>query len=136
MSNKVNIYLLINKSIKSAARSITRTKLSDKIRSEEVLRRANLKCLNESVASIMAVTVWKSKKSMNPIGQFLFKEKSNIRLTRSQNSQEIQPPVPGYPNLASNLMARVWNSIPALQNACTLGAAKEISRKWARNIPR
>ena len=73
---------------------------------------------------------------MNPIGQCLFKEKSKIRSTRFQNSKEIQPPVPGYPSLASNLMARVWNSIPALQNASTLGAAKDISRKWAKNIPR
>ena len=77
------------KSIKSAARSITRTKLSDKICSEEVLKKANLKCPNEAVASIMAVTVWKSKKSMNPIGQCLFKEKSKILSTRSQNSKEI-----------------------------------------------
>ena len=64
----------INKAIKATAWSITKTKLSDKIRSEEVLQKANLKCLNESVASIMAITVWKSKESMNPLGQCLFKE--------------------------------------------------------------
>ena len=126
----------INKAIKATAWSITKTKLSDKIRSEEVLQKANLKCLNESVASIMAVTVWKSKESMNPLGQCLFKEKLCTKSTRFQNSKEIQPPVPGYPNLASNLMARVWNSIPALQNASSLAAAKVISRKWAKNIPR
>ena len=126
----------INKSIKATARSITRTKLSDKVRSEEVLRKANLKCLNESAASVMAVTVWKSRQSMNPIGQCLFKEKSCIRSTRFQNSKEIQLPVLGYPNLASNLMARVWRNIPALQNASSLGAARAILRKWARAIPR
>ena len=37
----------INKSIKSTARSITKTKLCDKIRSEVILQKANLKCLNE-----------------------------------------------------------------------------------------
>ena len=114
----------------------TGIKLSDKIRSEEVLQKANLKCLNEAVASIMAVTVWKSKESMNALGQCLFKEKLCTKLTRFQNSKEIQPPVPGYPNLSSNLMARVWNSIPALQNASSLAAAKVILRKWSKDIPK
>ena len=35
----------INKAIKATARSITKTKLSDKNRSEDTLRKANLKCL-------------------------------------------------------------------------------------------
>ena len=47
----------INKSIKATARSITKTKLSDKIQSTDVLKKANLKCLNEAVASITATTV-------------------------------------------------------------------------------
>ena len=41
----------INKAIKAIAHTITKTKLSDKFCSEEVLKRANLKCLNEAVAS-------------------------------------------------------------------------------------
>ena len=68
----------INRSIKSTARTITRTKLSDKVRSEDVLKKANLKCLNECVASITVVTVWKAKQSMNPLGQRLFKKKLAI----------------------------------------------------------
>lgn len=51
----------INKAIKATACTITKTKLSDKIHSEDVLQKANLRCLNESVASIMAVSVWKAK---------------------------------------------------------------------------
>ena len=47
----------INKAIKATARTITKTKLSMKIRSEDVLRKANLRCLNEAVASITALTV-------------------------------------------------------------------------------
>ena len=58
----------INKAIKCAARSITRIRLSDKIRSESVLSKARLRCLNEAVASAMAVLVWKCKQSMNPLG--------------------------------------------------------------------
>ena len=116
--------------------TITRTKLSDKVNSEVVLRKANLKCLNEAVASIMACTVWKAKHSMNPLGKCLFKETTSLKTTRSASSKEIRPPVPGYSNLASNIMARVWNSIPELHNASTLYSAKSISQKWAKSIPR
>ena len=100
-----------------------------------ISRKANLKCLNEAVASIMAVTVWKSKQSMNPLGQCLFQERKSTRSTRSMNSSEIRPPVPGYPMLATNVMTRVWNNIPDLQNASTLAAAKMLSKKWAKGLP-
>ena len=126
----------INRSIKSTARTITRTKLSDKVRSEDVLKKANLKCLNECVASITAVTVWKAKQSMNPLGKRLFKERTSNRYTWSETSKQIRPPVPGFPNLVSNIMVEIWNTVPELQSALTLSAAKEISRKWARGIPR
>ena len=125
----------INKSIKSTARTITKSKLSDKIRSTEILRKANLKCLNEAVASVVAITVWKAKQSMNPLGCRLFKEKTSVKRTRFAESDKIHPPVPGYPNLATNIMARIWNSVPELRNAKTLGAARVISRKWAKTIP-
>ena len=111
----------------------------DKISSEIVLHKANLRCLNESVASIMAITVWKARNYMNPLGQCLFKnfqKGPSERSTRSQFSNDICLPVPGFPTVASNIMARIWNSVPGLQNATTLGAAKAISRKWAREIPR
>jgi hypothetical protein len=126
----------INKAIKSTARTITKTKLSDKIRSEDVLRKANLKCLNEAAASITAVTVWKSRQSMDQLGQCLFQKQSNLKSTRSATSNEIRPPVPGYPALAANIMARVWNNVPKLHNASTLAAARQISRTWAKEIPR
>ena len=59
-----------------------------------------------------------------------------MKSTRLQNSKDIRLPVPGYPTLASNLMARVWNSVTGLQNASSLGAARAISQKWAKDIPR
>ena len=123
-------------SIKATARTITKTKLSDRIHSEDILKRANPRCLNESVGSIIATTVWQSKQSKNQIGQCLFSERTNQKSTRSSKSAEIRPPVPGYPNLALNIMARVWNDIPELHNAKTLGAAKKISRNWAKRLPR
>ena len=126
----------IDKAIKATARTITRTKLSDKVRSEDVLWKAKMKCLNEAVACTTAVTVWKSKQSMNPLGQCLFQKRPSQKCTRSQSSKEIRPPVPGYPYVATNLMARIWNNTPELHTAQTLGAAKTISRKWAKGIPR
>ena len=126
----------INKAIKSTARTITKTKLSDKVHSEDVLKKANLKCLNEAVASIVATTVWKSKQSMDPLGQCIFREKQSIRTLRSVTSNEIPLPVPGYPTLTTNLMARVWNSVPELHTATSLTAARFISKKWAKVVPR
>ena len=99
-----------SKGIKATARTITRTKLNDRINSDDVLRKANLKCLNESVGSIIATTVWKAKQSMNPLGQILFQEKpipEDFPCLRSQSSTDIRPPVPDYPNLATNIMSRV-----------------------------
>ena len=48
----------INKSIKAAARTITRTKLSDKVHSEVVLSKAGLRCLNEVTAYTSAILLW------------------------------------------------------------------------------
>ena len=124
----------INKAIKATARTITKTKLSDKVRSENVLCKANLKCLNEAVASITAVTVWKSKQSMDPLGQCLFKEHNSSRSTRSTASNEIRAPVPGYPMLSTNIMARVWNDNPELQSAPTISAAKSAAYKWSKGL--
>ena len=44
--------------------------------------------------------------------------------------------VQGYPTLSTNIMARMWNEVPGLQNATTLGAAKSLAKKWAKDIPR
>ena len=62
----------INMTIKSAARVITKTKLSDKIPSKSVLNKAGLRYLDEMVAYSSAVMVWKSKQLMDPLGKRLF----------------------------------------------------------------
>ena len=95
-----------------------------------------MKCLNEAVACITAVTVWKCRQSMDSLGQCLFKDRMNTRSTRSATSDMIRLPVPGYPMLATNIMARIWNNIPELHSASTLTAAKRISHNWAKKIPR
>ena len=61
----------INKAIKATACTITKSRLSDKIRSDVLLQRAGLKCLNEAVACITV-----KKKLMDPLGQRLFQETS------------------------------------------------------------
>ena len=126
----------INKVIKSVAQTITRTKLTDKIRSDITLSKAGLCCLNEATASEMATLVWKCKQEMNPLGVKLFSDKPIRKHTRSAESKNICPPVPGFKFLPSNLMAKVWNSVPELQAATTLSAAKIIAKRWAQSIPR
>ena len=48
----------INNALKSAARTITRTRLKDKVRSDIVLQKAGQKSLNEMVAYSSAIMVW------------------------------------------------------------------------------
>ena len=109
---------------------------SDKIRSEVLLQKSGLKCLNEAVACMKAVSVWKSKRVMDPLGQHIFQKKSRLQCTRSVTSKEICLSVPGYPTLPTNIMARIWNVFPGLQFASTLGAARSLAKKWAKDNPR
>ena len=78
--------------------------------------------------------VWKARLAMNPLERCLFPERS--RITRSVTSINASQPVPGYPYLATNHMARAWNSIPGLSTTTTLAEAKRKSRKWAKTIPK
>ena len=73
---------------------------------------------------------------MNPLGQCLLKERQRSRVTRSVNSSDVLPPVPGYPTLSTNVMTRVWNSNSALQTASTLAAARTAALKWAKTLPK
>jgi hypothetical protein len=90
----------IEKAIKATARTITKSRLSDKIRSEVLLQKAGLKCIKEAVASVTAVTVWKSKTLMDPLGQRIFREKSSLQCTRSITSKDmswLSQVIPPYP---------------------------------------
>ena len=71
----------IYKSIKSAARTITKTKLSDKVHSEKVLWKAGLPSLNEAVCASMAPLIWKARTQMNPLGQIF--QTSKCKSTRA-----------------------------------------------------
>ena len=124
----------INRSIKSVARTITKTKLSDMINSETILQKCGLRSLNEMVASSAVLMVWKAKKSMNPLGKCLFPPKSSLRPIRSSNLNKATQPVPGNRTLATNLMAKGWNHATELHSVNTLGAAKIVSRKWASSL--
>ena len=126
----------INLAIKSAARTITRTRLSDKVSSNIVLNRAGLSCLNEMVASASAVMVWKSKRFMDSLGRrfFSLENKSSSINTRSSKSDKIKIPVPGFPNLAVNLLATAWNENTNLRTATTLGCAKKAAKNWAKSL--
>jgi len=126
----------INCALKSAARTITRTRLTDKVKSDIVLQKAGLKSLNEMVAYTSATTIWKSKLWMDPLGSLLFQKSAANHnggiSTRSKNSCNAKLPVPGCMTIAANLLARLWNASPDLQKAETLGAAKQAARKLSK----
>ena len=118
----------MNKSIKAAARSISRVKLTDKVKSDIVLQKSGLCSLTEAVSKTMASVIWKGRKAMNPLGR-IFPEKSTIRTTRSSCDSKLCQPVPGYPELATNKLAQLWN-LSNLNTAKTLGSAKSLVLEW------
>ena len=128
----------INCALKSAARTITRIRLTDRVNSDIVLQKAGLKSLNEMVTYTSATTIWKSKQWMDPLGSLLFPKRvanpSGGVSTRSINSYNAKLPVPGCLTLAANLLARLWNESPDIQNAETLGAAKKAARNLSKSL--
>ena len=120
----------LEKSIRSAARTISRSKLTDKIRSEVVLQKAGLRSLTEAVCVTMATTIWKARKKMNQLG-CVFNNRLFLKNTRSMSSNNLCQPIPGHPEAAVNKLAQVWN-LMNLGSAKTLGCAKTLAQKWYR----
>ena len=61
---------------------------------------------------------------MNPLGSPLFSGKGSMRNTKLAESKNINPPVPGFSTVPTNLLARIWNTFPGLQTATNLNCAK------------
>ena len=99
-----------------------------------IIIKTGLRTLNEMVASQTAFMVWKSYKAKDCLGRTLFPKRSIQRTTRSINCLKATQPVPGNNTLAANLMARAWNSSTELHNVTTIGAAKSLARKWAKDL--
>ena len=91
---------------------------------------------NRNYCKALTILAWKSKQKMNSLRVLLFSEKLNQKNTRLAESKKISLPVPGFPTLPSNFMAKIWNSIPGSHTATTLGSAKSLVNKWAKTIPR
>ena len=124
----------IDKSIKATARTITRVNLKDKVRSETVLWKAGLRGLTEAVCETMASEIWKARNTMNPLGR-IFHSKNSSRCTRLNSSDKLSQPVPGYPEVAANKLAQIWN-IMNLNNAKSLGSAQNLAKKWYKDSGR
>ena len=75
----------INKSIKSTARTIIKTKLSDKVPTEIVLWKAGLPGLTQAASKCMASVIWKARKHMNPLGQIFETSKAAMETRASRN---------------------------------------------------
>ena len=120
----------IDKAIRATARTITRTKLTDKVRSEVTLSKAGLKSLTEAVSVTMATLVWKARKDMDTLG-FIFEKKPSIRDNRSKYNGKLCQPVPGHPELTSNKMAQIWNNLQ-LNNAKSIADVRASALEWYR----
>ena len=118
----------IDKTIRASARTITRTKLTDKVSSEVTISKAGLKSLTEAVSITMATLVWKARKEMNTLG-FIFEKKPSIKDMRSRYNDKLCQPVPGHPELTSNKMAQIWNDLK-LNNAKSITCVRASAREW------
>ena len=72
----------IDKSIRATARTITRTSLNDKVRTETVLWKAGLRSLTQAVSETMACSIWKAQNDKNPLRR-IYQNKVPTRNTRS-----------------------------------------------------
>ena len=66
---------------------------------------------------------------MDPLGKRLFPERTIPCVTKSAYSNNTTQPAPGYPLLASNIMTRLWNTVPGLKTATSW--EKQI--RWQEN---
>ena len=117
----------INKGIKATARTITKTKLSDKVPSSSVLIKAGLPSLNEAVSTGMASLIWKARDQMNSLGR-IFETSKSIMNTRALKSEKLSSYIPGHPEAASNNLANLWNHLD-LKSATSAQAAKNLVKK-------
>ena len=96
------------------------------VSSESTLQRSGLHNQNEILAQSHKAPAF------TPAGRTI------MRPTRSnnnnKNNNKATQAFPGIHTLAANLMARIWNAANDLQNVATLGVAKPVARKWARNL--
>ena len=60
----------------------------------------------------------------------------SLQCRRSIVAKDVCLTVPGYHTPSTNIMAKIWNAVPGLQDASTLGAARALSQKWTTQIPR
>ena len=94
---------------------------------EYTLQRTGLRNLNEIVAQSHKAPAF------TPAGRTIMRPTRSNNNNNKNNNKATQA-VPGIHTLAANLMARIWNAANDLQNVATLGVAKPVARKWARNL--
>ena len=109
--------------LKYTGGTITRIRLTDEIRSETVLQKADLWGLNEMVAIDSAMMVWKAKACMDPIGSILFATKSS--------DQEKTISTMSMQNLKAKIMPKIINDAHERINNNDVGVAKDYQwRVW------
>ena len=95
------------------------------VSTESTLQRIGLHNLNEIVAQSHKAPAF------IPAGRTILRPTRSIN---NKNNNKATQAFPGIHTLAANIMARIWNAANDLQNVATLGVAKPVARKWARNL--
>ena len=98
------------------------------VSSESTLQRSGLHNQNEIVAQSHKAPAF------TPAGRTIMRATRSNNNNNNKNNNKATQAFPGIHTLAANLMARIWNAANDLQNVATLGVAKPVARKWARNL--
>ena len=120
--------------LNDVARVVVHARRSDRVRVEELLKKAGLETINAMVCSASALLAWRASKTSSPL-HGIFKEMIPLGSTRSKTAGMLEVPAPNTKNLALWNMATAWNAIPALRMAKSEGEAKRIVRKFCSLLP-
>ena len=132
-------YSSIQVSLNDIARTILGKKRTDHVRVQRLLDKAGMPSANELIIRTICLEAWKAFGSTdggdgqrNPIGSILFAS-WDTRPLRSSAAGEVRVPLRGE-NTFVRHAAEIWNKLPDLRDASTLGAARKVARIFSRNI--
>ncbi len=121
--------------INDAARIISGTTLSDKIRTETLLLRTGLPSLNRLVIKSIAIECWRALSMGTPLGSLISGGHKASRPTRMTVSDKLAPPFRFPRDSMAWHAVRIWNMSDELRSAATIYSAKRAATRFSLTCP-
>ena len=129
----------IQKAQNKLARLLNGTRISDKIRSSVLLQRIKMSSINQIMAEIKLLEIWKSLNvDGNPLNLPVEKKGENSMNTRSSGQVRIVETINSYKSGGTfiNDAIKIWNRAPQNIKDCnSLFAAKKAIKVYSRTLP-